>query len=85
MNYVVDSIDYMKKNKLHFSTFMKAFNYQQKFNRNSKIFVLDSENSKHLVKVWDPHWETLTFYNDDPFCPKTKEKTQKTAALIKQK
>lgn len=76
MNYIIDNVEYMKKNKLRFNTFMKAFNYQQKFNRNSKIFVTESTQSVRLVKVWDPHWETLTFYTNDPICPKTKTKNK---------
>lgn len=74
MFYFIESKDYMKENKLEFPKFMDAYKYQQKHAPKTKIFVTESEKSVKFVKVWDPDWESITFYADDPICPPTKKK-----------
>lgn len=53
-----------------FSTFMNAFKCQQKFYKKSKIYCIDSEKK---IKVWDPIWEIINFYNDEQ-TPRIKRK-----------
>lgn len=71
--YVIENVKFMKENNLEFHTFMDAFKYQQKHCKDKKIFETKGTSTKRLTKLWDPIWEYVTFYKDDPICPKTKK------------
>lgn len=73
--YYIDSVEFTEGLGLKFDKFMDAFTVQQKNYWNLKIFTNIYENStKHLLKVWDPYWEKITFYEHDPVCLPTPKK-----------
>lgn len=71
--YIVDNLKYTVENNLQFNSFMEAFNYQQKNCKDKKVFETKGKSTKKLTKLWDPSWEYITFYPEDPVCPKTKK------------